>query len=225
MFDDLAGLGDVDLSEIKNVDSAPGYKGGTGSYTPNKGKGGFFPKKEEVLEEAYLPVTIFIDRDFPPEVKTSLYNIASKLINKKITVRYNGDDKDFHEKLSSLSDSFTETFIPWKGFNEIISKHYYNTITAKHVAQTSFGSAWEKIPDSVKALLARNVRMIFGDKNNSISLCVITWSKDGASRAPEVTKDTGRASFVIKLASTYGFPVINIAKENSGNILEKTFSL
>ena len=73
--------------------------------------------------------------------------------------------------------------------------------------------------------MARNVRMVFGDKNNSIAMCVITWSKDGASKAPEVTKDTGRASFIIKMASSYGFPVINTAKQNAENVLEKTFSL
>lgn len=207
-----------------------GYQGGGnnnggGGYQRNSGGGGGFKRKEEVLEEAYIPVSIFVDRDFPPEAKTSLYNIASKLINKKITVRVNGDDKDFCDKLSALSSQFVEVYIPWKGFNNTESKHYWNTITAKHIAQQNFGNAWEKIPDSVKALMARNVRMIFGDKNNSIMLCLITWSKDGASKAPEVTKDTGRSAFIIKTASTYSFPVVNIAKPGAENILEKSFGL
>ena len=225
MFDDLSDLDQVDISEIKNVDSNSGYKSNNNQQRSNNSKGNFFSKKEEVLEEPYVPVTIFVDRDFPVEVKNSLYNIASKLINKKITVRYNADDKDFHERISSLSEKYTEAFIPWKGFNDIQSKHYWNTLTAKHLAQQNFGNAWEKIPDGVKALLARNIRLIFGDKNNSISMCIITWSQDGACRASEVTKDTGRSSFIIKTASTYGFPVLNIAKESAGNVLEKTFGL
>ena len=254
MFDDLSDLDSVDISEIKNPDNGPGHtsSGNSGGFKQNNnygnhsgggygnrngggygggnggGSGGFnggFKRKEEVVEEPYVPVVIFVDRDFPPEIKSSLYNLASKLINKKITVRYNGDDKDFHEKLSSLSSKFTEVYIPWKGFNEIESRHTWNTLTSKHLAQQHFGNAWEKIPDGVKALMARNVRMVFGDKNNSIAMCVITWSKDGASKAPEVTKDTGRASFIIKMASTYGFPVINTAKQNAENVLEKTFSL
>lgn len=203
-----------------------GYNnGGGGGYNRGGGNGGGFKRKEEVLEDPYIAVAMFVDRDFPPEVKTSLYNIASKLINKKITVRVNGDDKDFVGKLSNLSSQFVEVYIPWKGFNDIDSKHYWNTITAKHVAQQNFGQAWEKIPDSVKALMARNVRMIFGDKNNSGMLCLITWSQDGASKAPEVTKDTGRSAFIIKTSSTYSFPVVNISKPAAENILEKSFGL
>lgn len=254
MFDDLSDLDSVDISEIKNPDNGPGHTsagnhggfksnnsygggngynrgngggygggngGGSGGYS---GGGGGFKRKEEVVEDPYVPVTMFIDREFPPEIKNAMYNLASKLINKKITVRYNGDDKEFHEKLSSLSSKFTEVYIPWKNFNEIESKHTWNTLTSKHLAQQHF-PGWEKIPDSVKALMARNVRMIFGDKNNSVSLCLITWSKDGASKAPEVTKDTGRSSFIIKLTATYGFPVINMAKPSAENVLEKTFGL
>ena len=233
-FDDLDKLDKVDISAIKNIDTPPNNRygqsnGNQGGYQKNggnwnKGGGNFFPRKEEVIEEPYRPIAVYVDRDFPPEVKTSLYNIASKLIAKKITVRYNGDDKDFHEKLSALSDKYTEVFIPWKNFNEIQSKHYYNTLTSKHIAQKHF-NAWDKIPDGVKALLARNIRLIFGDKNNSISLCLVTWSQDGASRVSEINKDTGRSSFIIKIAAIYGFPVINIAKENAGNVLEKTFGL
>lgn len=202
--------------------------GNGGGYQRNGGGGGGgggFKRKEEVLEEPYVPVSIFVDREFPPEAKNSLYNIASKLINKKITVRVNGDDKEFCGKLMALSSQFVEVYVPWKGFNDMETKHYWNTITAKHLAQQNFGAAWEKIPDSVKALMARNVRMIFGDKNNSIMLCLITWSKDAASRAAEVTKDTGRPAFIIKTASSYSFPVVNIAKPGAENILEKSFGL
>lgn len=214
MFDEF------DSFDVNDVKKEPEPKKSFGNSNGNK----FFQKKEEVVEDPYIPVALYVDRDFPPEIKTALFNIASKLINKKITIRYNGDDKEFHEKLSTLSGKFTETYIPWKNFNEIESKHTWNTLTSKHLAMTHF-QGWEKIPDGVKALLARNIRMIFGDKNNSIALCLITWSKDGASRVPEVTKETGRSSFVIKAAATYGFPVINIGKTTAENLLEKTFGL
>lgn len=206
--------------------SGGGYGGGQGGGNRGGyggGQGGF-KRKEEEIEEPYVPVAIYVDRDFPPEIKTALYNIASKLINKKITVRYNADDKDFHEKISSLSTKYTEAYAAWKGFNDVETRHSWNTLTAKHLAQMH-SPGWDKIPDVVKALLARTVRMVFGDKNNSIAMCVITWSADGASKAAEVTKDTGRSSFIIKLAATYGFPVLNTAKSGTENVLEKTFGL
>lgn len=198
--------------------------GGYNKNRQNGGGGGNWNKKDDVIEEPYVPVSIYIDRDFPPEVKQKLISLASRLINKNMVVRYNADDLEVHGPLSEISRLKTEAYTPWKNFNNIESKHYYNTETAKHIASTNF-AGWEKIPDAVKAMLARNVRMIFGDKNRSPTLCLITWSPDGASRVPEVTKDTGRAGFLIKLAATYGFSVVNIAKPNAEAVLEKAFNL
>jgi len=214
MFDELGDISSVDVSKIENT---------TQNSNQNKDKSKWV-KKEDTIEKPYIPVAIYVDREFPPEVKTSLYNIGSKLIAKGITVRINGDDKDFATKLQALSDTHVETYIPWRNFNEINSKFYFNSATSKDIAAKHF-QAWDRIPDAVKAMLARNVRMIFGDKNNSISLCLITWSQDGASRVSEVTKNTGKTSFIIKTANSYGFPIINIAKSTSENILEKTFGL
>lgn len=234
MFDDITDLDKIDLSDIKaphngpsyrTYDNNPSYKGpnvSAGQYQKNVNNGGF-KKKEEVLEEPYLPVAVYVDRNFPPEVKTSLYNIISKLINKNITVRVNGDDKEFCNKVIELSSKYVEIYIPWKGFNEIDSPHYFNSLTSKEIARQQF-SGWEKIPDSVKAMLARNVRMVFGDKNRSICTALITWSQDGASRIAEINKDTGRSSFSIKLAATYGFPVLNIRKEGVGPSIEAKFN-
>lgn len=194
-----------------NGNSGGGFKGG-------------FQRKEEVIEEPYIPVTIYIDREFPPEIKHKLINVASKLIARGVTVRYNGDDMDIHKPISELSNKLTEAYTPWKNFNDIESKHYWNTKTSDHLAQVNF-SAWEKIPNVVKAMLSRNIRMIFGGKNNSITMCLITWSPDGATKAPEVGKDTGRASFIIKTAASYHFPVINLAKDNAESIIDKVFNL
>lgn len=185
----------------------------------------FIKKKEEdIPKDPYLPISIFIDRDYPAEVKENIYHLINKLLARKITVRINGDDLEFYNRIKDLSDTNLEFFIPWKGFNNIETKHYFNSATSKHTAELNF-IGWEKLPDSVKSMLARNVRMLFGDKNNSISLCVVLWSKDGASKLSEVTKETGKNSFIIKLASKYGFPVINLGKEKSMSILEKTFNL
>ena len=226
MFDELGDISDFAVADVEKPmqqnSGSGGQQWGNGNGKPqwqNK-----WPKKEDKVEEPYVPVTIYVDREFPPEVKNSLYNISSKLIAKGITVRINGDDKDFLQRVAALSDVHVEAYIPWKNFNNIESRHYFNSATSKHLANKHF-QGWEKIPDAVKAMLARNVRMIFGDKNNSITLCLITWSKDGAGRASEITKETGKSSFIIKVASSYGFPVVNIAKQTAENILEKTFGL
>lgn len=253
MLDDFLDVSSADMAEIQNPSTGssanqgqsnnPTYNNnyqnrnnnnGGGNNYQNRNNGGGnnnfqnrnnnFQKREEVIEEPYVPVSIYIDREFPTEVKQNLIRIAGRLLNKGVVVRYNADDMDVHTPISELSKKKTEAYTPWKNFNNIESKHYYNTETAKHVASSHF-TAWDKIPDAVKAMLARNVRLVFGDKNRSVCLCLITWSPDGASRAPEVTKETGRAGFIIKLASTYGIPVINLAKPNAEAVLEKTFGI
>lgn len=218
------------------------YQGGQNSYQGNQGNQGGYQNNnrgggyqggnnwknnrnnndERIQAGAppYIPVSVFFDKDFPHEVKNKLKAIASRLVNKGYTVRYSADEKPLHDELQAISSKFMEAFAPWKGFSEIDTKHGWNTEFSKHLASQNF-PGWERVPDVVKALMARNVRMLFGDKNNSISLMLITWSPDGASRPNEVTKDTGRAGFIIKLAGKYGFPVLNLAAPNADAILEK----
>lgn len=198
-----------------------GYSGGgqRSGYS-----GGGFARKEDVLQDPYIPVALYLEKEFPEDIKNQLYDIASKLIAKKMTVRINADDKAFIDRLRVLNDDKVEVYLPWRGFNQIESKKTFNTVTCKDVAAKHF-MGWEKIPDSVKAIIASQVRMMFGDRNNSIALCLVTWSKDGASKATEVNKDTGRGSFIIKMSSSYGFPVLNLQKPQALAAIEKSFNI
>jgi hypothetical protein len=195
-------------------------------YQQSKQSGGYnnWKKKEEEIREPYVPISVFIDREFPQEVKDQIYRICSKLISKKYTVRINGDDKPLVDRIKELSSKHLEIYTPWKNFNEYETKSYYNNESSKNIAKESF-LGWEKVPDAVKAFLARNVRMIFGDKITSPCLCLVTWSPDSAHLVSEVSQKTGKASFIIKLAATYGFPVINLARKEAENILDKNFHL
>lgn len=203
-----------------------GYGGGGSSQqrSGGYGGGGGFQRKEDVLQDAYIPVAFHVEKDFPEEVKSQIFDIASKMLGKKMTVRINADDKAFIDRLMALNNDKVEVYLPWRGFNQIESKRTFNTITCKDIAAKHF-IGWEKIPDSVKAIMAAQVRMMFGDRNNSIALCLITWSKDGASKPMEVSKDTGRVSFVIKMAASYGFPVLNLQRPQALAAAEKTFNL
>lgn len=212
MFSDIS-----DLGEFK--DEVP--------ETKPQGNGQFkkFSRKAEVVTDIpYIPITIYLDREFPSEIKEKIYHIVSKLLNNKYVVRINGDDKEFHERIKNLADESLEVYTPWKEFNNIETKHYFNSETSKNIAIKHF-PAWEKLPNPVKSMLARNVRMLFGDKNNSLSLCLITWSKDGASKPLDITKETGKSSFIIRVASSYSLPVLNLGKTGIDVILEKSFNI
>lgn len=182
-------------------------------YIPNK--------KKELPEHPYIVFAVYVDGSFPQEIKDKIYHVVNTLLSKGYYVRINGDDKDFTNKLINISNNL-EVYIPWKNFNNIESKHYFNDPMHKKIA-ASFMPGYENLPEAVKSLLARNVRLIFGDKLNSTALCLITWSSDGALHSSQVNKETGKASFLIRLMSKYRLPVFNIGSEKSLLALEKNF--
>lgn len=179
-----------------------------------------FAKKQPVRQSPYIAVAVYIDNSFPPEIKEELISICKKLLSQKYVVRINGDDKGAVEALSQVSQD-VEVYIPWKNFNEIQSKFYFNLPENKALAESLF-SAWEKVPDSVKAFLARNIRMLFGDKNNNSVLALVTWSEDGVTLINEIGKATGKSSFVLKAALHYKLPVFNIGSEKSKSNLDRS---
>lgn len=231
MFDDLMQEQDFNFSDMttntvanstqQNTSGYNSYQNKNNNYSNKNTSPSNFKKKEEDLDP-YKPIVFYIETDFPKEVKDALYSVISRLVSAKYTIRINTEDAEFISRIKPLSDKFIELYSPWKNFNNIETKHYYSGLFANHIAST-FNPGWEKIPQSVKARLARNIRMIFGDKNNSVCICVITWSADKASRYNEVTRDTGRPGFIIKAASSFGFPVLNAANPNFENIILKNF--
>lgn len=199
-------------------------QGGGGYQNQQQGGGNRWNNKPDEVAPPYLPVVMFVEKGFPIEVKQKFYQLASKFIGKGYTVRINPDDPEFVNKVMQLSTKNVELYLPFKNFNQFDSKHSWNTATSKAIAQQHF-PAYDKIPDAVKAILAAQIRMVFGDRNNSITLAVITYSPDGASRIAEITRETGRVSFIIKVACTYGFTCVNLGKQSSESMIEKYFDL
>lgn len=194
-----------------------------GGYGGNDGGFRRQPPKEVVTDQAYAPIGVFVDRAFPQEVKDRLRGVIIKLVSKQFTVRVNGDDKDFIASLKDISETNLEIYIPWKPFNDIETKHYFNTESSKLIA-AKFFPAWDKIPDSAKAFLARNMRLLFGDKNNSCVKALVTWSEDGASRTSEISQSTGKSSQIIRAATYYSTPVFNVQKAGTEDALAKVFN-
>lgn len=213
MFDDDDGFA---VNSIQEAKPQQGYQ--------KQGFQKFARKKEEVTDIPYVAVAFFIDKDFPHDVKSKLYGYINKLISKNVIIRINGDDKEFIDKLKNINYDKLEIYIPWKGFNDIDSKLYFNTETCKLIA-TKYMPAWDKLPSPVQALLSRNARLLFGDKNNSCVGSLITWSPDGASRVMEIGKTTGRSSHVIRMALSNYISLLNVQKENSDSMFEKVFKI
>lgn len=207
MFDFLENDNELAITETTSQNNSNSYQSKGGKY----GGGGFQAKP--LREAPYVPVTIFVLDTYPENVKNILYKIADKLVNKGIVVRINGYDKAFVEKVSKLSKDNVELYLPWKNFNDLQSKHTWNPDELKNIAKSCFGG-WDKVKDTVKALLTCDVRMIVGDKNNSCTNDVIIYTEDGASKTAETSKDTGKLSTTIKMAEAFYVPVTNLKKDN-----------
>jgi hypothetical protein len=211
-----------------NQGNSGSYNGGSGGYNRNNRGGSGFKKferpKEIVTDQAYSPVAFFIDRTFSKEVKDKLRELIFKFASKQYVIRVNGDDKEFIESLKGVAEQNIEVYLAWKNFNEIDSKHYWNTETSGLIA-AKFFSAWDKVSDQVRAFLQRNIRMLFGDKNNSCAKILVTWSEDGASKTLDVSMATGKASHVIRAAAFYSIPVFNTGKAGSEDAMNKIFNL
>lgn len=190
-------------------------------------KGNFTKKnfvKKQVSDIPYLPISFFIDSSYPEEIKQEMFSIIDKLLAKQYTIRINGDDKEFIAKLNALNSQHIEVYIPWKGFNDIDSKYYFNYDALKSIARANF-LGWDKIPDTVKAILTRNVRMLLGTSNNSVCLCVVLYTPDGATNKSEVTKESGKFSFIISIANKFGLPVINLKKQKLVEMFLKNYGI
>jgi len=215
MFDDDDDDDDINLSAIKET---PKY-GNNKDYNKFKKE----PKKDPT-DVPNTPIVFFVDKSYPEEIKNKIFHYINKLMSKKINIRINGDDKEFIEKVNELKYSNLEIYIPFKGFNDIESKLYFNDETSKLIA-AKYMPTIDKLPPVVQSLLARNARLLFGNKNDSCAVAIITWSPDGATKLLEIGKDTGRASHIIKMAVSNFISVLNLQKPNCDIIFNKTFKL
>lgn len=180
--------------------------------------------KKNISDIPYLPIAFFIDSSYPNEIKEEIYSMIDKLLAKQYTIRINGDDKEFIDRLSQLNSDRIEVYIPWKNFNNIDSKFYFSHEALKSIARSNF-LGWDKIPDTVKGILTRNVRMLLGTSNNSVCMCVVLYTTDGAVKKSQVTKETGKLSFVITTADKFRIPIINLKNKAYVEAFVKNFEI
>lgn len=183
------------------------------------------PKGKDYI---YLPIALYIDKEFPSEVKKELYNISSALLSKGYVIRLPADeDKDIYEKLRSLSNDKVEGYLPWKDFDTIKDGIFQQNKFASIIVKNEFKEAYVKLPNVVKAKLERNVKLLIGTDTyrSGPAIALITWSKDKAKSSTHVTKETGRAGFLISIASKFGIKIYNIEDKNDLLSINDDFKL
>lgn len=201
-----------------------GYQGGGGyrqggyqkQWNNNKGGGGFkggFKRQEETDLTLYKPYVFAMNKECnDPNIKDKALRIAKKLEAEGYTLRLTvNSDVD---ELLMKEISKHELILPWKGFAEKESRFTWNSDRAKAVAKQFFPT-YDAMKLPVQGFLARNARLIMGDKMNSPALFFVTWTEDGAESAKEKTARTGFSGHPIAIASSIGIPIYNLHREDA----------
>ena len=113
------------------------------------------------------------------------------------------------EILEFIPEDKVEVYIPWKDFDNRNSKFYFNDKVSQHIARM-FHKAYDTLKGPIQAFLAKNVRMVLGEKAKSRSTLVIVWSEDGATDTSQITFKTGNVSHPIAIANEVHIPVFNL---------------
>ena len=192
-----------------------GYNGGGGGFQkkPYGGGGGGFRRNDQDVDltnyTLYKPFSVICNDNAPPEILDRAKEVILYLINHGFTARASCITSSEKEILEFIPEDKVEVYIPWKDFDNRNSKFYFNDKVSQHIARM-FHKAYDTLKGPIQAFLAKNVRMVLGEKAKSRSTLVIVWSEDGATDTSQITFKTGNVSHPIAIANAVHIPVFNL---------------
>jgi hypothetical protein len=192
-----------------------GYNGGAGGFQkkPYGGGGGGFRRNDQDVDltnyTLYKPFSVICNDNAPPEILDRAKEVILYLINHGFTARASCVASSEKEILEFIPEDKVEVYIPWKDFDNRNSKFYFNDKVSQHIARM-FHKAYDTLKGPIQAFLAKNVRMVLGEKAKSRSTLVIVWSEDGATDTSQITFKTGNVSHPIAIANAVHIPVFNL---------------
>lgn len=206
--------------------SGSGYKSDYGNDRGGYGKGGNqggskFPRKErpeDIDPELYLSVAFMGDKNTPEIILSLIPSLVRDFEQLKFKVRGGADGPVELAATEAARKDTLECIMAWKSFNESLGTQPYaktwNTEAAKHVAK-KFHKAYDMLPDGTKSILAKNARMVMGDKMRSPATALIIWTPDGVESGLQVTRESGYAAHAISIASAARVPVFNLKNNDA----------
>lgn len=171
----------------------------------------------------YIPYAGVGSRRTPVKKFKLLNNIGKRLDLRGLTLRSggaNGADKEF-ERLVRRSK---EIYRPANHVGRlphghlIVKGEIYREARKIAAANHPF---WGKMSPEAKELHTRNVFQVLGGDLESYSLFVLCWTLDGADGINIPTSaDTGGTGTAIRIANSFGIPVINLNTPNGAKRLQ-----
>ena len=106
-----------------------------------------------------------------------------------------------------------EIFLPWKSFNKRTSALFTPSEQAKTLA-SAIHPAYNRLSDTAKLLIARNMHQILGEALDEPVSCVVCWTKDGCESFDSYGRNTGGTGSAIAIASINCVPIFNLNRPN-----------
>ena len=146
-------------------------------------------------------------RSTPPEVQATMVALARTLAAWGWTLRSGhapGADQAFERGARERA----EIYLPWSSYEGGVpivaaERHARPTVTAYRIA-SEFHPVWERLPDPVRALHARNVHEVLGVNCNEPADMLVCFTPCGSGNG-----GTGQA---IRIAKAYGIPVFDVGR-------------
>ncbi|HEV7805465.1 MAG TPA: hypothetical protein VGO80_06590 [Solirubrobacteraceae bacterium] len=157
-------------------------------------------------------------RKTPADILELMAEIAGALGARGWTLRSGGAkgaDQAFFAAATAAGGD-TELFLPWAGFQHKAlgklgapTRRLTGASAGAFALAGTFHPVWGRLPDTVKALHARNCHQVLGAWLDSPVHRVICWTPDGSLDGSSRTAGgTGQA---LRIAAAHNIPVVNLA--------------
>jgi hypothetical protein len=141
-------------------------------------------------------------RSTPPEFLALMTRVAAYLKTQNFTLR-SGAAQGADSAFEAGADTQAEIFLPWQGYNGKVSGYPAPELNATlHAAQ--FHPAWDRLPNSVRMLMARNSYQVLGFNLADPVAFVICWTPGGRGEG-----GTGQA---LRIAHHHSIPVFDMGR-------------
>ena len=174
----------------------------------------------QALRVRHTPAPIYAGvgaRRAPPASLASMWNMARELAARGWHLRTGGAAGADSAFAQAAPAGQRTVFVPWRGYNRwdaaacrVLSA---DEIHAMRKAAAPHHPAWERCPESVRDLHARNVAVVLGADMGQAVDAMVCWTERG-----RVTGGTGMA---IRLARHHGIPVLNLAETDPREVLRR----
>ena len=177
-------------------------------------------------EERQTPVPVYAGvgaRRTPSAVLAGMRDMARELAARGWHLRTGGADGADSAFADATPTEQRTVFVPWRGYNgwdvsadkgvpqcRVLGA---DEIRAMREAAAPHHPAWERCPESVRDLHARNVAVLLGADMRQAVHAMVCWTDKG-----RVQGGTGMA---IRLARHHGVPVINLAEVDARQALRR----